>query len=151
VNLLHRAVQYWWAVAMMFVVTASLFGQAAADISGSYEFEHENEFIQMNIDHGQLDGYISKLGDETSDRGTPLTYFFEKAKTRNMHVTFSTKQVHGVWYSFDGVVVRGSAHTREEAGYYVLQGTMTMHHVDFQKHDVPEQRNVSFRSRRGSA
>jgi hypothetical protein len=134
----------------MFVATASLFGQAAADISGSYEFEREDEFIQLNIDHGQLDGYISKLGDETSDRGTPLTYFFKKAKTQNMHVTFSTRQVHGVWYSFDGVVVRGSAHMREEAGYYVLQGTMTMHHVDFQKHDATEQHSVSFRSRRGN-
>jgi hypothetical protein len=134
----------------MFIATASLFGQTTADISGSYEFEHEDEFIQLNINHGQLDGYISKLGDETSDRGTPLTYFFKKAKTQGMHVTFSTKQVHGLWYSFDGVVVRGSARTREEAGYYVLQGTMTMHHVDLQKHDAPEQRSVSFRSRRGN-
>jgi hypothetical protein len=150
VTLLYRAVLCCTAVAIMFIATASLFGQATADISGSYEFEHEDEFIQLNINHGQLDGYISKLGDETSDRGTPLTYFFKKAKSQGMHVTFSTNQVHGLWYAFDGVVVRGSVRTREEAGYYVLQGTMTMHHVNFQKHDATEQRSVSFRSRRGN-
>jgi hypothetical protein len=150
VNLLYRAMLSWTAVAIMFIATASLFGQQTADISGSYEFEHEDEFIQLNIDNGRLDGYISKLGDETSDRGTPLTYFFKKAKTQGMHVTFSTNQVHGLWYSFDGVVVRGPARMREEAGYYVLQGRMTTHHVDFEKHDAPEQRTVSFRSRRGN-
>ncbi|HWZ13297.1 MAG TPA: hypothetical protein VNX22_09175 [Acidobacteriaceae bacterium] len=149
-KLLYRAMLGWTAVAIMYIAPASLFGQTTANISGSYEFEHEDEFIQLNIDNGRLDGYISKLGDETSDRGTPLTYFFKKAKTQGMHVTFSTKQVHGLWYSFDGVVVRGSARTREEAGYYVLQGTMTMHHVDLQNHDAPEERSVSFRSRRGN-
>lgn len=135
---------------MIFIATTSLRAQSNADISGAYEFEHENEFIQLNIENGLLDGYISKLGDESSDRGTPLTYFFKKAKVQETRITFSTKQVHGLWYAFEGAVVRGPANTREEAGYYVLQGTMTMHHIDFQKHDTAGKHSVSFRSQRGN-
>ena len=131
--------------------TAVVFAQVAAgDISGAYDFEHENESIQLNLDNGRLDGYISKLGDETSDRGTPLTYFFSKAKAQGMHVTFSTKQIHGLWYSFDGTVTRGSGARREEAGYYLLQGTLTTHHIDLQKHETAEKQAVSFRSLKGN-
>ena len=133
------------------VATAVLFAQAAAgDISGTYDFEHENESIQLNMDNGRLDGYISKLGDETSDRGTPLTYFFKKARVQGTHVTFATKQIHGLWYSFDGTVSRGSGARREDAGYYLLQGTLTMHHVDLQKHETAEKQAVSYRSKKGS-
>ena len=142
-----RALLLWM---LTMVATATLFAQAPDDISGAYEFEHENEFIQLNVENGRLDGYISKLGDETSDRGTPLTYFFRKAKVQGLHVTFTTKQVHGLWYSFDGSVTRGSAVRREDAGYYLLQGTMTMHRIDFQKHETTEKRPVRFRSQRGN-
>ncbi len=138
------------AAMVIFATMALLHAQSSADISGAYEFGHENELIQLNIENGRLEGYISKLGDETSDRGTPLTYFFKKAKAQGTRITFSTKQVHGLWYTFDGSVVRGSTDRREEAGYYVLQGTMTMHHVDFQKHETAEKRSVSCRSQRGN-
>ena len=137
-------------LAMMVAAAATLLAQQAEDISGAYDFEHENEFIQLNVENGRLDGYISRLGDETSDRGTPLTYFFKKAKTQGRHVIFTTKLVHGLWYSFDGAVERGSASRREDAGYYVLQGTMTMHRIDFQKHETAEKHGVSFRSKRGN-
>lgn len=135
---------------MTVAVAATLLAQQAEDISGAYDFEHENEFIQLNVDNGKLDGYISRLGDETSDRGTPLTFFFRKAKAQGRHVTFTTKQVHGLWYSFDGSVERGSASRRDDAGYFILQGTMTMHRVDFQKHETTQKQGVSFRSKRGN-
>ncbi len=149
VNLADRCARRLTLV-MFLVATLMLSAQADDDISGAYDFEHENEFIQLNVERGKLDGYISKLGDETSDRGTPLTYFFNKAKAQGMHVSFSTKQVHGLWYSFEGDVVRGSGVMREDAGYYLLQGTMTMHHIDFAKHETIEKRSVSFRSQRGN-
>jgi desulfoferrodoxin (superoxide reductase-like protein) len=135
---------------ILLTTAVSLSAQTSDDISGAYEFEHENEFIQLIVERGKLDGYISKLGDEMSDSGTPLTYFFNKANAQGTHVIFSTKQVHGLWYSFEGDVVRGSGKVREDAGYYLLQGTMTMHHVDSAKHEMTEKRSVSFRSRRGN-
>lgn len=147
---LHSATVRRWVVLAIIFNTTVLSAQSNADMAGAYEFEHENEFIQLNIENGRLDGYISKLGDETSDRGTPLTYFFKIAKVQGTRITFSTKQVHGLWYAFDGSVVRGSAQRREEVGYYVLQGRLTMHHIDLQKHDTQEKRSISLRSQRGN-
>ena len=133
------------------IAAAAAFAQLGEDISGAYEFEHENEFIQLNLENGHLDGYISRLGDEVSDRGTPLTYFFKKARASGTHVTFSTKQVHGVWYSFDGQVTRGSGRVRQDEGFFVLQGQMSLHRVDREKHESVETRGVSLRSLRGNS
>ena len=35
--------------------------------------------------------------------------------------------MHGVWWAFQGTIVRGSARTRDQQGYYLLQGQLVMH------------------------
>ena len=37
---------------------------------------------------------------------------------------FDTHEIHGISYSFDGTIVRGTAKATTEAGYYLLQGTL---------------------------
>lgn len=164
-SLLEMALVMMLVVTLAVVAPGPLVAQAAQDISaagpdisGTYDFEREGESIQLNLDRGRLSGYISKLGDEVSDRGTPLTFFFEKGvaffseneNVQRTHVTFSTKQLHGLWYSFEGDVVRGDGQRRDDAGYYVLQGMMTLHRVNRRQPETAQPRKVSFRSQSGN-
>jgi hypothetical protein len=75
----------------------------------------------------RLQGYLTRMGDGTSDRGAPLTYFFARTTVSPTQLTFITKQVHGVWWSFAGTIERGSAQTNAQKGYYFLNGMLTEH------------------------
>ncbi len=34
-----------------------------------------------------------------------------------------------MWFSFEGTIVRGSARSRDQQGYYLLQGQLVLHDV----------------------
>lgn len=121
----------------------------AEDASGSYAFDHNNESIEIDIHHGKLKGYISRLGDAETDKGTPLTYFFDRTVIRGGQLSFATKVVHGLWYSFDGTIVRGQAQERDDEGYYVLTGQLMTHHPSDSgksSSEIVEQRVVHYKS-----
>ncbi len=96
-----------------------------ASASGEYMLDETGSVVQITIENGRLDGYISKLLDgQTSS----LTYFFDRTTINGDRLTFTTKQIHGVWYSFDGMIKRGDAsRDRQEDGYYRLKGTWVTH------------------------
>ena len=94
------------------------------DASGEYMLDETGSVVQITIDNGVLDGYISKL---TEQQTSALTYFFDHTTIHGNQLTFTTKQVHGIWYSFDGAIVRGDAQSRQENGFYRLKGTWVMH------------------------
>jgi hypothetical protein len=75
----------------------------------------------------RLQGYLTRIGDGSSDRGAPLTYFFARTTVSPTGLTFITKQVHGVSWSFAGTIERGSAQMSTQKGYYFLNGTLTEH------------------------
>jgi hypothetical protein len=75
----------------------------------------------------RLQGYLTRIGDGTSDRGAPLTYFFARTTVSPTQLTFITKQVHGVWWSFAGTIDRGTVQSNAQKGYYFLNGTLTEH------------------------
>ena len=75
----------------------------------------------------RLQGYLTRMGDGASDRGAPLTYFFARTTVRPTRLTFITRQVHGVWWSFAGTIERGSVQSPSQKGYYFLNGTLTEH------------------------
>ncbi len=97
------------------------------DASGEYMLGRPGEFIEITIQFGDLSGYISRLGDGESDQGTPLTFFFDQTSLRGQQLSFTTRQVHGVWYSFTGTIQRGTGKTREDDGYYMLVGELLEH------------------------
>src|SRR5260370_16543584 len=97
----------------------------AEDISGMYSFLKEGEFVQINIEEDGVSGYISRLGDRDSDRGTFIDQFFSKASLQDHDVAFTTKPIHGVWFEFKGRFGRASAKTKAEDAYYVLRATLT--------------------------
>ena len=126
------------------------------DVSGSYNFDHRNEAIEVDLDRNdrtgrvELTGYISRLGDEETDSKTPLTFFFDKTSVNGNQISFQTKVVHGLWYSFQGTIFRGNGKTRSDEGYYVLHGTLNQHHPqspDSKSADeTVEMRTVNYKS-----
>lgn len=100
------------------------------DASGEYGFGQPGEVIQIILEpQGRLTGYISKLGDHDSDRGTPLTLIFRHTSVSGEQIQFETGTVHGVWFAFRGSILRGTAKDRREEGYFRLVGTLEEHDV----------------------
>jgi hypothetical protein len=97
---------------------------AAEDISGMYSFLKEGEFLQITLEKDAVTGYISRMGDSDSDNGVFLDQFFAKADVQGHDVSFTTRQLHGVWYEFTGKFERGAGKTKADDGYYLLRGTL---------------------------
>ncbi len=98
-----------------------------ADVSGSYSLGESGESIEIDLQPDRLNGYISRLGKNASDAGTPLTFFFATSLLNGRQLSFTTRRVHGVWFSFAGTIVRGVAQTRSQQGYYRLEGRLVLH------------------------
>ncbi len=104
------------------------------EASGTYALSPDpGEIIEMIL-NGQgedcrLEGYLTRLGDGESDRGATLTYFFQQSSVSPNQLQFTTRLVHGVWWSFSGRIDRGSAARGGEKGLYFLNGTL-MEHFD---------------------
>lgn len=95
------------------------------DYSGMYMFLHDGEFIQITVeDAGRVTGFVSRYGDEESDRGVFLNQFFKEGKLEGTQLSFVTQVVHGVWFEFKGQVARGPGKTPQDEAYYLLEGTL---------------------------
>jgi len=120
------------------------------DVWGSYEFDHSNNSIELDLDRNKLSGYITQLGDAETDSNTPLTFFFDQSSIDGGEISFQTRVVHGVWYSFHGTIVRGNGKVRADEGYYVLRGVLAVHHPDSGRDksadEMIEKREVRFKS-----
>jgi hypothetical protein len=102
------------------------------EASGSYALSPNTAEVVEIILNGdgndvRLQGYLTRMGDGVSDRGAPLTYFFARTTVNPAQLTFITRQVHGIWWSFTGTIARGSAQMSTQKGYYFLNGTLTEH------------------------
>jgi len=121
---------------------------AVEDISGTYSFLREGEFVQINLESGRVSGYISRMGDADSDRGVFVDQFFDKASIQGHDVTFTTKPLHGVWFEFKGRYDRGAAKSKAEDGYYLLRGTLKEYSMDADKKTTSRSREVEFKLQR---
>lgn len=101
-----------------------------SDASGEYKMGKPGDVIEIILDVNGLTGYISMIGQTAKNKDTALTYFFDDTELDAKTLSFTTKPVHGEWYSFAGTIVRGPATTRTKDGYYLLQGTLTLHNPD---------------------
>lgn len=107
------------------------------DASGEYMIDQQGSVIEITIENNRLDGYITKLVEGESS----LTFFFDQTTLGGRQIRFTTKQVHGMWYSFDGLITRGQALSTSETGFYLLRGALVLHSGAQQ-----ETENVSYRS-----
>jgi hypothetical protein len=99
------------------------------EVSGAYSLGETGEAVEIDLQPDRLSGYISRFGDEMSDEGTPLTFFFDTSWLNGRQIGFATRRVHDTWFSFRGTIVRGNAQTRSQDGYYRLQGSLVMHNA----------------------
>jgi hypothetical protein len=120
----------------------------ADDYSGMYTFLREGEFIQVTVeDAGRVSGFISRFGDSDNDKTEFLDQFFESGKLDSSHLSFTTKNVHGTWFTFDGTLGRGAAKKPEDEGYYVIRGTLNRFRSDADKKSTSQDsRSVEFKS-----
>ncbi len=100
--------------------------QLPLEASGTYALGSTGQ-IDVELQPDRLSGFITRLGDRESDEGTPLTFFFATSRLAGQRLAFTTRQVHGVWWAFEGTIVRGSARSRDQQGYYLLEGRLVMH------------------------
>lgn len=91
-----------------------------AAASGEYEMDGHGSVIQITIEHGRLTGYVTKMDHETA-----LTLFFDRTTVNGNRLSFATKTVHGLRYSFKGTIVRGDAERVSMDGFYRLVGELT--------------------------
>jgi hypothetical protein len=120
----------------------------ADDYSGMYSFLREGEFIQVTVEEaGRVSGFISRFGDSENDKNEFLDQFFESGKLASNHLSFTTKNVHGTWFTFDGTLGRGAAKKPEDEGYYVMRGTLNHFRSDADKKNATQDsRRVEFKS-----
>jgi len=116
------------------------------NISGTYSFLREGEFVQLTVEDGKLSGYISRFGDSESDKDQFIDQFFDKTSLEGIRLSFDTKTVHGVWYEFSGVVATASGKKPGQEGYRVIRGKLIQHRTDENGKDKAMQRQVEFKS-----
>jgi hypothetical protein len=124
---------------------AAIVPHAAEDISGMYSFLKEGEFLQITLEKDAVTGYISRMGDSDSDGGVFLDQFFAKADVQGRDVSFTTRQLHGVWYEFTGKFERGTGKTKADDGYYILRGTLKELSTNADKTVSAHSREVAFK------
>ena len=97
------------------------------EATGFYRFRDDEQGVRIVSHDGEISGYLLKFGKGTSDKDMVLGYLFsDVAGTRNQ-LYFTTRQVHGVWYGFEGQVVQHRGLNHADAANYILRGTLTMH------------------------
>ena len=117
------------------------------DISGMYSFLKDGEFVQINQEEGGIiTGFVSRFGDDVTDKKTFLDQFFSKASLEGTALTFSTKVVHGTWYEFAGTLERGPGKTAGDEGYRLIKGRLTRHRTDENGKDSAESRELVMKS-----
>lgn len=120
---------------------------APADISGMYTFLREGEFVEVDVEEGgRVSGFISRFGDSESDRGAFLDQMFSKGSLQDKKLTFTTREVHGVFFEFTGTVQRGEGKEPGSEAYYVLKGTLIQTTLDENKKPTAKSRTVEFKS-----
>lgn len=94
---------------------------------GEYRWGEPGEVIELYVEKGALRGYMTRRSERDSAGSAPMTFAFAEAGITGGTLSFRTRPIHGDWYSFKGRVTRGTAASRTLEGYYLLQGTLSLH------------------------
>lgn len=117
--------------------------QQSEDISGTYTFLRDGEYLQVNVEENRVSGFVSRFADDSED--SFLTHFFKEAALDKDKLSFATRTVNAVWFEFKGKVKRGAAKSREDEGYFVLEGTLIRHQSDAAGKSSAQSRKVEFK------
>jgi hypothetical protein len=117
------------------------------DISGMYSFLKDGEFVQINQEpDGYITGFVSRFGDDATDKKTFLDQFFSKAALNGSALTFATKAIHGTWFEFVGAIQRGPGKTPGDEAYRLIKGKLTRHKTDANSKEQADSREIEMKS-----
>ena len=103
-------------------------GQAfPVEAEGEYRWREPDEVIELYFENGALRGYLTRRSERGKADSAPMTFAFAEASAAGGTLSFTTRHIHGDWYSFKGRVVRGPVTSRSLDGYYLLRGTLATH------------------------
>jgi len=119
---------------------------SVGDFSGTYTFLRDDDDLQINVQDGKLDGYVTRYGDTEADKSVQLQHLIEKSSLAGNEISFTTIKIHAVWFEFKGRVRRGEGKAAGDEGYYVLEGTITRYETGADKKTTAKSREVQFRS-----
>jgi len=110
-----------------FLLLAAAMTQAPAtdkwdSATALYTFLHEGETVQINIEHGHVSGYVTR-----KENGTQVDQKFESAVLEGDRLTWSTRPMHGTYFSFDGQISHDPNASKDKRGFYKIRGTVTTH------------------------
>jgi len=135
-----------WVAAQTTSPTPPAEKTTASNYSGMYSFLQDGEFVQITVEEeGRVNGFISRYGDQESDRGAFLDQFFKQGKLDGKNLTFTTETVHAVWFEFKGTIERGEGKNPGDEAYYVVKGTLTQNTADVNKKTTSKVREVVFK------
>jgi hypothetical protein len=118
-----------------------------SEYSGMYSFLKEGEFVQVTVeDGGRVTGFVSRYGDQESDKGAFLDQFFKTGKLDGASLTFTTEVVHGTAYEFKGTIARGEGKKAGDEDYYEIKGTLIEKVTDVNQKTSSRSRDVAFKS-----
>jgi hypothetical protein len=83
--------------------------------------------IELYFDGGTLHGYMTEPLDAHSQTASPLVFDFATTHIEGDALRYTTRRLHGAWYSFIGHLERGLVASPSQPGYYLLTGTLTEH------------------------
>ncbi len=141
-----------WSLGVLFLLAWAAPAQTkpaapSNDYSGMYSFLKEGEFVQINQEgQGKVTGFISRFGDQESDRGQFLDQFFKQGSLDGNHIQFVTQEVHAVRFEFKGTIGRGAGKTPDDEDYYEMKGTLTEYTSDANHQASSRSREVTFKS-----
>jgi hypothetical protein len=118
-----------------------------AEYSGMYSFLKEGEFVQVSVEEeGRVTGFVSRYGDQDSDKGAFLDQFFKSGKLEGKTLAFTTEVVHGTAFDFKGAIERGEGKKPGDEAYYVLKGTLTERVTDVNQKQSSKSREVTLKA-----
>jgi hypothetical protein len=98
---------------------------AGNNITGMYSFVHEGEFVQIEVNEGNVTGLVSRFKGDNPEKSEFVDQFFDQAKLEGANLSFSTKPLQGISHQFSGVVQRGPGKTPADEAYWQVRGTLT--------------------------
>jgi hypothetical protein len=119
---------------------------SVGDFSGTYTFLRDGDDLQLNVQDGRLDGYVTRYGETEADKDVQLQHLLAKSSLTGDELSFTTSKIHGVWFEFKGKVRRGQGKAPGDEGFYVLAGTITRYETGADKRTTARSRDVQFRS-----
>jgi hypothetical protein len=97
------------------------------EAAGFYRFRDPVQGVEIDAHGGEISGYLLKFGRGDSDKDLIIGYLINGVTGERDQLRFTTRQVHGIWYTFDGRVVGRQVPGDSASSNYALVGTLTMH------------------------